>query len=241
MDIPNRLLLPVLRPAAPRPNLPALSPWRRQVNLMREMYNLEPSLDSYDENVLVAPHFSVAPPMTAVEEVYASDPPSNRLQEWGNRNAFIQSRIKDVLDDRHGISDAGRYGLYICGAPEQVLYRPNASGVDLNGGRDRMMVLMVELNPTERHEWMSLQVPLERLMVEAGIEKRHGVCIRFYLKAPESTNLSPIPADVDASSTAAVRGSDSASTTAREEVVWEYPPPMGQTQSGSADANDQCG
>lgn len=255
------------------------------LTLRVERLHLGPRPDHYDGNPLVPPHFSVAPAMTRVEDVYRSDPLSNnRMEVWGRRNRIIRRKIKDLLTRLPWLaSGLGRYGLYICGAPGQVLYRPDASGNDRNSGRDRMMVLMVELKPEEQQQWLLLQLHLERFLRKANIERCRGVCIRYYIKAPGSREASPDPPprdgfhnsnayrnddgsdsppypslsrfdeelrpllsdeeesdsrdtadEIDASSTVEARGSESASTSGYEEIVWEYRPAPAPAQTRRA-------
>ncbi|PPJ49927.1 hypothetical protein CBER1_04651 [Cercospora berteroae] len=223
--------------------------------------------------------------MTRVEDAYRSDPLSdNRMEVWGRRNRIIKRKIKDLVARLPFlVSGLGRYGLYICGAPEQVLYRPDRSGEDRNAGRDRMMVLMVELKPEEQQQWLLLQLHLEGFLKKVKIAKCRGVCIRYYIKAPGSREPSPDPPprdgfhnsnayrtddgsdsppypslsrfdeeprpllsddegldsgdtadEIDASSNVEVRGSESASTSAYEEIIWEYLPATPQAQNRSA-------
>lgn len=206
------------------------------------------------------------------------------MEVWGRRNRIIRRKIKDLLTRLPWLaSGLGRYGLYICGAPGQVLYRPDASGNDGNSGRDRMMVLMVELKPEEQQQWLLLQLHLERFLRKANIERCRGVCIRYYIKAPGSREASPDPPprdgfhnsnayrnddgsdsppypslsrfdeelrpllsdeeesdsrdtadEIDASSTVEARGSESASTSGYEEIVWEYRPAPAPAQTRRA-------
>ena len=148
------------------------NPFRPLSHSERPRSRSRPPRDHYDDHPLVPEHFSVAPEMTRVEDVYEKDPHNRRLLQWRHTCSIISHKIFRLLIT-NGLSDCGRRGLYICGKASDLLY---TSDEDL----DRMMILLVELKKEECYRWQEIDDELSALLSTLPGFPHHGICIRYY-------------------------------------------------------------
>ncbi|USW49252.1 hypothetical protein Slin15195_G025710 [Septoria linicola] len=131
------------------------------------------------------------PALTPLEKAYVSDPEGHDWSAWKARDEKIRAGVPSIMHSHH-IHRCGRFGLYICGTPEEVVCQSDADGVPSAPPRDRMMVFVIELEPAERTKWVDIHAELSMLMYDVGVEENHGVCIRYYLNE-DSTHPVGLP------------------------------------------------
>ncbi|KAK4503412.1 hypothetical protein PRZ48_004327 [Zasmidium cellare] len=131
-----------------------------------------PPSDSYDKyQHLVPPHFSPTPDLVNIYKAYSNY--GNHVQKTKWRPVSMEAKnLAQRIYRKYSLNYNLRYrtGLYIAG-----------SETDLEDqSRDRMMVLVFELNGSELHRWKDIHFDAMDLLARLGLSGEHGVCVRYY-------------------------------------------------------------
>ncbi|KAF2169356.1 hypothetical protein M409DRAFT_20580 [Zasmidium cellare ATCC 36951] len=134
--------------------------------------NEEPPPDAYDKHQdLVPPHFSPTPDLTNVGKVYSNYGNRHQKSRWKPISLEAKNSAQRIYRN-YGITYNVRYkaGLYIAGSETEMEDKH----------RDRMMVLVFELNGAELGRWKDIHADAMELLDHLHLSGEHGVCVRYY-------------------------------------------------------------
>ncbi|CAK3735452.1 Hypothetical predicted protein [Lecanosticta acicola] len=128
-----------------------------------------PKPDHYDGNMLVAPHFECTPELTAVGRMYTKYGVGQQKEHWVPLAQSVRQQVNAIYSD-YNLTDCSYHGLYIAGSERDVQYLD----------RDRMMILVIELDGRELRRWDEIDADMRSILDRHELSGHAGVCVRYY-------------------------------------------------------------
>ncbi|EME46203.1 hypothetical protein DOTSEDRAFT_22300 [Dothistroma septosporum NZE10] len=134
-----------------------------------------PKRDHYDGNSFVAPHFSYTPDLMPVDVVYEHYGSQAQAEKW-----------KPIARDIgcHARTLYLTHGLQVCNMTKAGLYLAGSNEDMKDPDRDRMMVLVFELEVSDCHRWQDVDIAARALLKDLDMlcDAKLGICLRYYVR-----------------------------------------------------------